>query len=229
MDWIKWIIQSLFWLITSSIVIILGLFIFPIAWLFRYNANNDRIAAYGISPYSKEMDWLSREKFSTEKEWEEFRRNAKAYYVHEEWHLPKWAYWWDNISDDAIYGSMHWQNYGMMKNHNEEDPGEHKFYTRFIDAYWWAALRNPANGFKRGFMGINKIYSVKVVAGKDGDVSAKRGNYGWHLLKARTDKGTKYWFTYQTEKRDIRIGFKLKIQDKLDSVKYPVGFTFRIK
>jgi len=215
---LKFIWQLLWTNTLSVLVMLISPVMFTIAYPFRWKATTNFIKS----------DWT---------------KDRHAYW-HEEWHLPKWAAWFDNASDDGIYGSKHYQNYTMEKKKDD------KFSTHYKDAFYWAVIRNPINGFKRGFLAHHEIKRVDYLAGhSSGDVnvssttsehrrlgwyrkaiSEKRGVYGWYFLRAKTEKGHIYWFR-RTEKSglDIRLGYKIKPLEDWGNIKLPIGHTLRFK
>jgi hypothetical protein len=142
--------------------------------------------------------------------------------------LPSWAKWWNN-SVDGLLGdtSYRWAGRDIpfgMKN------------TSFMGQFWWTAVRNPFNYFKRFILScdVRKNEVVKL-HGQD-YVRDDFNNTGTQFLKC----GHFYMFygvwRYGKSNRALvmQLGNKLKVKDnttvytKEQEYKYLAGFTFEI-
>lgn len=142
--------------------------------------------------------------------------------------FPPFLRWWDNPIDGTLGDpSFRWASRDIpfgMKN------------TSFFGQFWWMAIRNPFNYFKRFIIScdVRKNKIVKL-AGKD-KVRDDLFNTGWQFLKC----GKFYTFYLVREwgksKRAIviQLGNKFDIEDNYkiypadQEYKYMKGFTFEI-
>jgi len=138
-------------------------------------------------------------------------------------HLPKWAWLWDNDADGARGDKRGWYWCEYMP----------KMPTAF--KYWfWLAIRNPANNFKRFVLGFGiRKEEIKTIYGVD-YVRDDFNSTGWQLVKA----GWRYHLyivrRYGESDRALVIEFGNKFQVRHndatyeDEHKYFKGFTFEI-
>lgn len=170
-------------------------------------------------------DWQpeSRKKFTT------FHR--ERYWMREK--FPKVFWPWDNIEDSSVGDHRGWWDAYCYKGN------AYLWRNRF----WWLAIRNPFNNFKRYVLGIDsREYNYSLLAGQ----SYVRDDFhstGWQLLKASPKDSSKKWLPryqfylvarYGASDRALvmQLGNKMKLshQDKVEDkeIDYFSGFTFEI-
>lgn len=166
---------------------------------------------------------------STAKNFTEF--NTDRQWVYED--LPSWLKPWQNIEDGLRGDHRGWwdaNSYGQDS-------------SKLFNMFWWSAIRNPFNYFKRFTLGCDiRKYLIVKLAGQD-HVRDDLRSTGWHVLKARPlhkswlklPRYTFYGvFRYGKSNRAlvIQLGNKIKLEhnsvvekDEYDNYK---GFTFEI-
>ena len=159
--------------------------------------------------------------------------------------LPEFAWPWDNDGDGARgdkrgwYWTLYWSpivlpskvqewliNFGIVPP---------IFYLPdCFKYYWWLAIRNPANNFKRFIMGFDiRTATIVTLLGQD-FVRDDFRSTGWQLVKA----GNRYHFYLVYRYGDsnnalvIELGNKFRVehngQEYEREHKYFKGFTFEI-
>lgn len=147
--------------------------------------------------------------------------------------LPTWAKWWDNKID----GTLGDDDYRWA---SRDIPFGWK-NTSFLGQYWWMAIRNPFNYFKRFILGCDvRKYKVRKLSGQD-YVRDDLLSTGWQFLKC--GKGILTYYTFygvwkwrgsDTRAVVIQLGNKFDLQDNTkvyapeQEYKYFKGFTFEI-
>lgn len=157
-----------------------------------------------------------------------FRRDA----VNEEGRpivrLPRWLLPWDNAVD------------GLLGDKRGYYADYTKGWNPYFAMWWWAAIRNPANYFKRFILACDvsrcRTYLLKGQAYVRDDLNSM----GWQLLEA-VGNGRSYYHFYLVRrwfntKRAIviQLGFKFGLGDEHEdytgerSYKRFKGFTFEV-
>lgn len=144
-------------------------------------------------------------------------------------HLPTWAKWWNNpidgtLGDDDFRWAGRDISFGWKN-------------TSFLGQYWWMAVRNPFNYFKRFVLACDvRNNRVVKLAGQD-YVRDDINSTGWQFLKC----GKFYTFygvwRYDNTNRAfvVQLGNKFDLQDNLkeypsyQEYKYFKGFTFELQ
>jgi hypothetical protein len=142
--------------------------------------------------------------------------------------FPKYLRWWDNPVDGTLGDpSFRWASRDIpfgWKN------------TSFLGQYWWMAIRNPFNYFKRFIISCDVRKNEIVKIGGQDKVRDDLYNTGWQFLRC----GRFYAFYYVREwgnsKRAvvIQLGNKFDLEDNTkiyppeQEYKYMKGFTFEI-
>lgn len=142
--------------------------------------------------------------------------------------LPKWAKWWNNPIDGSLGDdNFRWASRDIpfgLKN------------TSFLGQFWWMAIRNPFNYFKRFILGCDvRKNKIEKLGGQD-YVRDDLESTGWQFLKC----GHFYTFygVWQYGDNDrafvIQLGNKFDLEDNSKSYpieefyKYSKGFTTEI-
>ena len=132
------------------------------------------------------------------------------------YHLPRLFAWWDN-PDYGIYGN---HSYRTSKAYN---PLFYKNPYGFGIAFYWLAIRNPANGLTQ-----SKLFSVSQsdcnYVKYKGQVEVDNYVEGWQFVYARRGWRLYTGFYYLGKFGEWRIGFKLL--PKEPNRKRRVGNTF---
>lgn len=138
--------------------------------------------------------------------------------------LPKWLLPWDN-SVDGLLGDKR----GYYERYTEG-------WNPYFAMWWWAAIRNPANYFKRFILtcDVSRCCITKL-AGQD-YVRDDFNSTGWQLLQAERDDGRKYYHYYLVRRWGqsdralvIELGFKFRLGDEQDAgIRRFKGFTFEV-
>jgi hypothetical protein len=141
--------------------------------------------------------------------------------------LPAWLLPWDNVVDGLL------------------GDGRGTYALKTIDwnpafaMWWWAAVRNPANYFKRFILAIDITrYRTELLAGQN-YVRDDMASTGWQLLAARSGRFTAYHFymvrpLFKSSRAVvIQLGFKFRIGDEfetygLSQYRRYKGFTFEV-
>ncbi len=134
--------------------------------------------------------------------------------------LPSWLSLWDNPIDGLVGDT---RGYWANKSRN---------WNKYLAMWWWAAIRNPANNFKRFKLtcDISTATSIEKLYGQD-YVRDDFNSTGWQLLKATTPKRSFYHFyvVYRWGQSNralvLQFGFKFKLGD--NSVDYSGENDFR--
>lgn len=136
--------------------------------------------------------------------------------------LAKWADPWDNPKDGIL---------GDTRLHYWLQGDQYPAWLEgrdWLKAYWWMAIRNPANNFSRFYrlIGCNLADS--------GEITILAFGGSWEFTKVK-GKRFSYWGFYKlTDKREVKLGHKIRskyigaswVEDPLRAWK---GFTFRVK
>lgn len=157
--------------------------------------------------------------------------NTNRYWIREK--FPKVFWPWDNIEDSSTGDHRGWWDANCF------DQNSRLWKNRF----WWLAIRNPFNNFKRYVIGLDiREYHFTKLGGQD-VVRDDFKNTGWQLLKASPRKGSSKWLPryqfylvarYGTSDRAlvIQLGNKIKLEHETavekDVIDYFKGFTFEI-
>lgn len=143
--------------------------------------------------------------------------------------LPKWAKWWNNPIDGSLGDdNFRWASRDIpfgLKN------------TSFLGQFWWMAIRNPFNYFKRFILGCDvRKNKIEKLGGQD-YVRDDLESTGWQFLKC----GHFYTFygVWQYGDNDrafvIQLGNKFDLEDNSKSYnpkeyyKYSKGFTAEVQ
>ena len=132
--------------------------------------------------------------------------------------MARLFWYWDNDNDGSLGDKRGWWN--------ENTPfGDAR---SFLSQYWWLAVRNPANNFKRYVIGIDmRIHPVVKVKGQD-YVRDDLENTGFQILRAigpRVSHYMLYWVRrWGNSNRAIvvQIGHKIKLSH--NTAKYDKGY-----
>lgn len=147
--------------------------------------------------------------------------------------LPKFALFWDNKID----GTLGDDDYRYA---SRDIPLGLK-NTSFLGQFWWMAIRNPFNYFKRFILGCDvRKDIVEKIAGQD-YVRDDLRSTGWQFLRCGdgilpfyTFYGVWKWKWSGTHAVVIQLGNKFDLQDNFkvypseQEYKYFKGFTFEI-
>lgn len=147
--------------------------------------------------------------------------------------LPKFALFWDNKVD----GTLGDDDYRWA---GRDTPFGWK-NTSFLGQYWWMAIRNPFNYFKRFTLACDvRKARVEKIAGQD-YVRDDLRSTGWQFLKCGdgilpfyTFYGVWKWKWSDTHAVVIQLGNKFDLEDNLKAYpsdqeyKYFKGFTTEI-
>lgn len=138
--------------------------------------------------------------------------------------LPKWLLPWDNIVD------------GLLGDKRGKYAASTAKWNPLFAMWWWAAVRNPANYFKRFILAcdVSRCVITKL-AGQD-YVRDDFDSEGWQLLQAVRDDGRKYYHFYWVRRwREsdralvIELGFKFRLGHVIESgIDRFKGFTFEV-
>lgn len=144
--------------------------------------------------------------------------------------FPKVFWPWDNVEDSSTGDKRGWWHVNCF----------FKDSRKWINRFWWLAVRNPFNNFKRYVIGIDvRDYVVLKLAGQM-YVRDDIASVGWQWLKAESlkDKMPRYMFygvwRYGTSKRAlvVQIGNKIKMdhnyQVEEKEIDYWKGFTIEV-
>ena len=140
--------------------------------------------------------------------------------------MPKIAWLWDNDADGAMGDKRgwYWCEYGVVSGWSD--------YWKY---YFWLAIRNPANNFKRKGLGFDiRTKSIETIYGND-YVRDDFSSTGFQLVRAGW-RYHLYWVRRwsDTSSRAIVIELGNKFQVKHNGAqyesehKYVKGFTFEI-
>lgn len=166
--------------------------------------------------------------YSTEKHFTTFNTDRK--WVYED--LPNWLKPWQNLEDGLRGDHRGWWDANSFGGDS----------SKLFNMFWWSAIRNPFNHFKRFVIGIDvRNYQFTKIAGQD-YVRDDFNNTGWQLLKATplvsSIKLPRYMFymvkRYGNTNRAlvIQIGNKIKLEHNTvvenDEYDYFKGFTFEV-
>ena len=165
---------------------------------------------------------------STEKHFTTF--NTDRVWVYED--LPNWLKWYQNIEDGLRGDHRGWWDANSFG----------KDSSKLFNMFWWSAIRNPANYFKRFVIGCDiRQYSFVKLAGKD-HVRDDFASTGFQIIKAvpKTEKVKVPRFMLYYVKRYgnsnralvIQLGNKIKLEHNTaveqDEYDYFKGFTFEV-
>jgi hypothetical protein len=147
--------------------------------------------------------------------------------------LPSWALWFDNVYDGSDGDRRNWWRdncsteawFGWFPDLKNTD---------FLARYWWMAIRNPINNFKRNIAGadctlLKVLYHLHIGTKLiDADTSSRglsfiRFSRGIWALECAYDYGNGHGFY-------VQIGHKVSIADltkyKPDDLRRMKGVTF---
>jgi len=157
--------------------------------------------------------------------------NTNRFWIREK--FPKVFWPWDNIEDSSTGDHRGWWDANCF------DADSRLWKNRF----WWLAVRNPFNNFKRYVLGCDvREYHFTKLGGQD-VVRDDFRNTGWQLLKASPRKGSSKWLPryqfylvarYGTSGRAlvVQLGNKIKLEHETavekDEIDYFKGFTWEI-
>ena len=144
--------------------------------------------------------------------------------------FPKVFWPWDNLEDSSIGDHRGWWDA------NSFGADSRKFVNRF----WWLAVRNPFNNFKRFVLGCDvRKYTITKLAGQD-YVRDDFDSVGWQLLKATPKDGwlPRYQLYIVKRYKDsdralvVQIGNKIRLEHnnvvEADEYDYWKGWTLEI-
>lgn len=157
--------------------------------------------------------------------------NKDRYWIREV--FPKVFWPWDNIEDSSTGDHRGWWDANCFKGNSR----------LWINRFWWLAIRNPFNNFKRYILGIDsRQYNYSLLAGQD-YVRDDLQSTGWQFLKASPKLGSskrlpRYQFYLvarwggSTRALVVQLGNKMKLshQDRVEKeeIDYFSGFTFEV-
>jgi hypothetical protein len=141
--------------------------------------------------------------------------------------LPVWLLPWDNAVDGLLGDGR-----GFYADYT-------KGWNPYFAMWWWAAVRNPANYFKRFILAIDITrYRTRLLAGQ-AYVRDDFNSTGWQLLEARRSGFTAYhfylvkrWFN-TNHAIVIQLGFKFRVGQEFEAYgteqyRRFKGFTFEV-
>lgn len=135
--------------------------------------------------------------------------------------LPSWAKWWGNPIDGFLGDdSYRWASRDIpfgLKN------------TSFLGMFWWGAIRNPLNYFKRFVISCDvRECSYKLLQGKE-YVRDDNANQGYQFLKAtRKSDGKAYYRIYGVwQYGQSNRAFVLEIGNKFDKSHFSENYSGR--
>lgn len=148
--------------------------------------------------------------------------------VHLPWLKALWL--WDN-ERDGLYGDKRGFYTTQYNPH----------WSTKLKCFWWGAIRNPANNFKRFVLGCDiREFSMKTLYGKD-FVRDDFDSTGFQLVKAErvSGKGIDHYHLYWVKRwgksnRAIVVELGNKVQARHNGAtyeeesKYFKGFTFEV-
>lgn len=157
--------------------------------------------------------------------------NTNRYWVYED--IPSWLKPWQNIEDGLRGDHRGWWDANCFG----------KDSSKVFNMFWWSAVRNPFNYFKRFTLGCDvRNYIITKLAGQD-YVRDDVHSTGWQVLKATplAKSGLKLprysfygVFRYGKTSRAlvIQLGNKIRLSHnsaiETDDYDYFKGFTFEI-
>lgn len=157
--------------------------------------------------------------------------NTNRYWIREK--FPKVFWPWDNIEDSSTGDHRGWWDLHSFGSDSR----------RFINRFWWLAIRNPFNNFKRYVIGCDvRNYTISKLAGQD-YVRDDFNSTGWQLLKASPKRDSGVWlprYTFYLVARwgtsdralVVQLGNKIKLSHNAEEfdkeIDYWKGFTFEI-
>lgn len=154
--------------------------------------------------------------------------NTNRSWVREVFPTLLWA--WDNKEDSSTGDKRGWWDANSFGADSR----------RWINRFWWLAVRNPFNNFKRYILGIDTREYVMLRLAGQMVVRDDFRNTGWQLLKAEslTNKIPRYMLyvvlRYGSSNRAlvVQIGNKIKLEHnhKVEEkeVDYWKGWTFEL-
>lgn len=139
--------------------------------------------------------------------------------------LPQWAWIWSNDFDGTLGDKRGWWDknapFGLGAAH-------------LFSQFWWLAVRNPANNFRRTRLGSCPVKDCFIHFKGNFKVSDKPGMGGWRFTKAIHRQTGQKWFGFYlvhqwngTRAFVVRIGYKIEPWHELSN-EPPKGFTFKI-
>lgn len=135
--------------------------------------------------------------------------------------MPSWAKWWGNPIDGFLGDdSYRWASRDIpfgLKN------------TSFLGMFWWGAIRNPLNYFKRFVISCDVMEcSYKLLQGKE-YVRDDNANQGYQFLKAtRKSDGKAYYRIYGVwQYGQSNRAFVLEIGNKFDKSHFSENYSGR--
>jgi len=166
----------------------------------------------------------------------ESEKQFTKYNTHRNWmreKFPKLFWPWDNVEDSSVGDHRGWWDANCFGG------DAYKWFNRF----WWLAVRNPFNNFKRYVMGCDvREYHFSKLGGQN-YVRDDFNNTGWQLLKASPTSNSDKWLPrygfylvkrYGSSNRAlvIQLGNKIKLEHEhsveIDEIDYWKGYTFEI-
>ena len=138
-------------------------------------------------------------------------------------HLPKWAWLWDNDGDGARGDKRGW----FWCEYMPDMPEAFKYW-------FWLAIRNPANNFKRFILGFDiRTETIETIYGED-YVRDDFNSTGFQLVRAGRRYHLYYVRRYSNSPRAlvIELGNKFRVEHNGKTYesehKYFKGFTFEV-
>lgn len=156
--------------------------------------------------------------------------NTDRFWVKED--LPNWLRWYQNDEDGLRGDHRGWWDANSFGGDS----------SKVFNMFWWSAIRNPFNYFKRFVIGCDvRRYTIVKLAGKD-HVRDDFESTGFQFLKAipatEQVKLPRYMFyaVYRYGKTNralvVQIGNKIKLEhntaNEADEYDYFKGFTVEI-
>lgn len=144
--------------------------------------------------------------------------------------FPRIFYPWDNLEDSSVGDQRGWWDLNCFGSDSR----------RFLNRFWWLAIRNPFNNFKRYILGCDvRKYTMKLLAGQP-YVRDDFDSVGWQFIKAEPKEGKIPCYTfygvwrYGSSNRAlvIQLGNKVRLEHnhkvEIEEIDYFKGFTFEI-
>lgn len=158
-------------------------------------------------------------------------RQFTQYNTHRTWvleRLPTWCLWWDNPIDGCRGDKR-----GYWDSHSPTRDSSH-----WLSKFWWMAVRNPFNYFKRFVLGCDvRVFDIETIGGITAyDVRDDLEHTGFQFLKCGPFYHL-YWVRrWGKSKRGLVVELGNKFGYRHRSVEYPresrykyfKGFTFEI-
>jgi len=155
------------------------------------------------------------------------------YNTHRKWireKFPKVFWPWDNLEDSSTGDHRGWWDANSFGADSR----------KLINRFWWLAVRNPFNNFKRFVLGCDvRKYTITKLAGQD-YVRDDFNGVGWQFLKAIPKDGwlPRYQLYIVKRYKDsdralvVQIGNKIRLEHnntvEADEYDYWKGWTLEI-